>query len=55
MKVVNTSNARKDLYNSKDETLYLVNIPGMKKALMEGKNTPKDELLDLEDIGWDID
>lgn len=42
-------------WRSIQETLYLVNIKGMKQALIEGKNTPKDELLDLEDIGWDID
>ncbi len=83
MKVINVTNARKDLYNLIDETimsskpiqitgkrgnailvseddwraiqetLYLVNIPGMKESLIEGRNTPKDEL--LGDIGWDID
>lgn len=83
MKVINVTNARKDLYNLIDETimssepiqitgkrgnaillseddwraiqetLYLVNIPGMKESLIEGRNTDKDEL--LEDIGWDID
>lgn len=40
-------------WRSIQETLYLVNIPGMKESLIEGRNTPKDEL--LEDIGWDID
>ena len=43
-----------DDWKAIQETLYLTNISGMKKSLIEGRNTPKDELLDLEDIGWDI-
>lgn len=42
-----------DDWRAIQETLFLINIPGMKDALIEGKNTPKEEL--LEDIGWDID
>ncbi len=37
------------------ETLYLLSIPGMRESLIEGRNIPKEELLDLEDIGWDLD
>ncbi|MCG8502921.1 MAG: type II toxin-antitoxin system Phd/YefM family antitoxin [Firmicutes bacterium] len=37
------------------ETLYLLSIPGMRESLIEGRNTPEEELLDLEDIGWDLD
>lgn len=42
-----------DDWRAIQETLYLINIPGMKESLIKGKNTPKDEL--LEDIGWDLD
>lgn len=35
------------------ETLYLLSIPGMRESLIEGRNTSEEELLDLEDIGWD--
>lgn len=44
-----------DDWKAIQETLYLINIPGMKDSLIEGRNTPKEDLLDLEDIGWDID
>lgn len=44
-----------DDWRAIQETLYLINIPGMKDSLIEGRNTPKEELLDVEDIGWDID
>lgn len=44
-----------DDWRAIQETLYLVNIPGMKDSLMEGRNTAKEELQDMEDIGWDID
>lgn len=37
------------------ETLYLLSIPGMRDSLIEGRNTSEEELLDLEDIGWDLD
>lgn len=44
-----------DDWKAIQETLYLTNIPGMKDSLIEGKNIPKEELSDLEDIGWDIE
>lgn len=44
-----------DDWKAIQETLYLLNIPGMKEELIKGKNTPKNELLDLEDIGWNLD
>lgn len=37
------------------ETLYLLSIPGMRESLIEGRNTSEEELLDLEDIGWNLD
>lgn len=40
-------------WTSIQETLYLLSIPGMREALIEGKHTPIDEC--MEDIGWDID
>lgn len=44
-----------DDWRAIQETLYLTNIKGMKESLIEGRNTPKEELVDLEDIGWDIE
>jgi len=42
-------------WNAMQETLYLLSIPGMKESILEGDNTPIDECLELEDIGWDIE
>lgn len=36
------------------ETLYLLSIPGMREAIIEGRNEPINECKTLEDIGWDI-
>ena len=43
----------KEDWSSIQETLYLLSIPGMRKSLIEGRNTPIDEC--MEDIGWDLD
>lgn len=37
------------------ETEYLLSIPGMKEALIDGKNTPIEECLTTEEIGWKLD
>ncbi|MBQ1546362.1 MAG: type II toxin-antitoxin system Phd/YefM family antitoxin [Clostridia bacterium] len=37
-----------DEYNSLMETLYLINIPGMKETLEKGINTPIEECDDFE-------
>lgn len=37
-------------WNSIQETLYLLNIPGMKESILEGGNTPLDEC--SEDLKW---
>jgi len=42
-------------FNSIQETLYLLSIPGMRETLIDGKNTPIDECLTSEEIGWDIE
>ena len=42
-----------DDWASIQETLYLNSIPGMAQSIIDGMNTPDDELIDMEDI--DID
>lgn len=37
-----------DEYNSLMETLYLTSVPGMKKKLEEGMNTPVEECEEFE-------
>jgi len=44
-----------DDWKAIQETIYLLSIPGLKESIIEGNTTPKDELLTLEDIGWDLD
>lgn len=41
-------------WNSIQETLHLVSIPGMEESIMEGMKESIDECSTLEDIGWDI-
>ncbi len=41
-------------WKSVQETLYLLSVPGMREALIEGVNTPADECKTAEGIGWDI-
>jgi len=37
-------------WRSIDETLYLLNIPGMRESIIEGMNTPIEEC--SEEPGW---
>lgn len=39
-----------DDWRSIQETLYLLNIPGMRESILEGLNTPLDECAD--EPGW---
>jgi antitoxin YefM len=41
-------------WKSVQETLYLLSVPGMREALIEGVNTPAEECKTAEEIGWDI-
>ena len=41
-------------WKSIQETIYLLSVPGMPEALIEGKNTPIDKCKTAEEIGWDI-
>lgn len=41
-----------DEWESIQETLYLISIPGVKDDLIEGKNTPWEECTPLEKIEW---
>ena len=34
------------------ETLYLTSVPGMKKKLVEGLNTPLTETISEEEVDW---
>lgn len=37
-------------WNSIQETLYLMSIPGMTESIIEGMNTPVEECVRLEDL-----
>lgn len=39
-------------YNGLMETVYLLNIPGMKEKLVEGKNTPKEDCVPEDEVKW---
>jgi antitoxin YefM len=41
-----------DEWESIQETLYLISIPGVKDDLIEGKNTDWEECTPLEEIEW---
>jgi PHD/YefM family antitoxin component YafN of YafNO toxin-antitoxin module len=41
-----------DEWESIQETLYLISIPGVKDDLIEGKNTDWEECKPLEEIEW---
>lgn len=41
-------------WNSIQEILHIVSIPGMEESIMEGMKESMDECGTLEDIGWDI-
>jgi len=36
------------------ETLEICAIPGLKESIIEGLNTPLEECIPLEDLGWNI-
>ena len=40
-------------WNSIQETLYLLSIPGVKHDLIEGKNTDWEDCTPLEEIEWE--
>ena len=37
-------------WNSIQETLYLISVPGMTESIIEGGNTPVEECISLEEI-----
>lgn len=39
-------------WNSLQETLYLLSIPGVKEDLIAGKNTPWEDCTPIEEIEW---
>lgn len=39
-------------WNSIQETMYLLSIPGMKEAIIEGGNTPIEECFEEGDLEW---
>ena len=39
-----------DDWNSINETLYLLSVPGMRDSIVEGRNTPIDEC--AEELDW---
>lgn len=43
-----------DDWSAIQETLYLVQIPGMRESILDGSSEPISECKALEDIGWDI-
>jgi len=42
-------------WNSIQETMYLLSVPGMRESLIVGINMPVEECKTLEDLGWVID
>ncbi len=44
----------KDDWSAIQETLYLLSIPGMREKLEKGAETPLDECVDEEELGWDL-
>jgi len=42
-----------DETKSKQETLYLLSIPGMKEKIIEGSKTPIEECENIDDINWE--
>lgn len=45
----------KNDWDSIQETLYLLSIPGMREKIVEGMKTSVDECHDVEELGWSID
>ena len=43
-----------DDWSAIQETLYLLEIPGMRESIIEGSKEPIGECKSLEDIGWHI-
>ncbi len=39
-------------WRSIQETLYLSQVKGLKESLIEGKNTPVEECISLEELEW---
>lgn len=39
-------------WQSIQETLYLMSIPGVKEDLIEGKNTPWEDCTPFEELNW---
>lgn len=39
-------------YNSLIETLYISSILGMKESLIEAKNAPDDDFVDVDEVEW---
>lgn len=39
-------------YNSLIETLYIESVPGLKEKILEGGETPLDECLKEDEVGW---
>lgn len=41
-------------WESIQETLYILSIPGMRESILEADKIPIEEWKDGKDIGWDI-
>ena len=39
-------------YNNMMETLYLMSIPGMEEEIVEGMNTPLEDCVPADEVGW---
>lgn len=42
-------------WNSVQETLYLLSIPGMRESIIEGMNAPASEFISLEELRATLD
>lgn len=44
-----------DDYDSLQETVHLLSVPGMRESLLEGMKASVEDCATLEDIGWGIE
>lgn len=49
----NTIMVSEEDWNAIQETLFLLSVPGMRESIKKGMETPLEECLDLEELGWD--
>lgn len=41
-----------DDWRAIEETIYLLGVPGMRESIIEGLNTPLDDVLGEDEVAW---